>query len=285
MNVSNAIEQLIDAAILEDIGKGDVTSNASIPEGLQATGVISLKQSAIIAGLPFLETIFQKIDPKISVQIKVEEGSQHKAGTIIAEVKGPVRGLLAGERVVLNFLQYVSGIATVTSSYVRKIAGYDCVILATRATVPGLRPLAKYAVKVGGGVMHRYSLDERVIIKRNHLALLTKTGISITEAYRQVRDNCPKAQIELEVRYRKELAEALQLDLEAIILDNMTPDEVSKCVKDIHAMKKKAWVQSSTEITLDTIRDYAKTGADGICIGAVTHSIPNIQISFKLKEI
>lgn len=283
MNLKDKIERLIDTVIQEDLGKGDITTNACIPADAPARGTITLKQSAVVAGLPFLERIFQKINPKIQIVLKVEEGSQHKAGTVIAELSGPVSGILASERVVLNFLQYVSGIATVTAGYVRKMNGYDCTLLATRATVPALRPLAKYGVEIGGGTMHRYSLDERVIIKRNHLAFLAaNSSHPMTEAVQRVRQSHPKVDIELEVRHYRELAEALKLDVESIMLDNMTPDDIKKCVKEIHAAKKKAWAQSTVEITPDTIRDYARTGVDGICIGAVTHSVPNIQISLKL---
>ncbi len=285
MNIKSQIERLIDLAIQEDLGTGDVISNACIPEGLHALGTISLKQNAVVAGLSCLEHLFHKIDPQLKLLDQIEESSQHKAGTVITEVSGPVRALLACERVALNLLQCASGVGTATAGYVRKVAGYDCAIVATRTTLPDLRPLAQYAFEVGGGKRHRGSLDERIIIKRNHLAFLATSEKPISEAFQRARQRHPKAEIELEIRHYKELAEALQLDLESIMLDNMTPDEVSKCVQKIHAAKKKAWVQSFTEITLDTIRDYAKTGADGICIGAVTHSISNIQISFKLKEI
>ncbi len=191
MSLKTEIERLIDIAVQEDLGMGDVTSNACTPEEKRAMGSISLKQTAIVAGLPYLEHLFHKIDPQIQVTPLVEEGSQHKAGTILAEIHGPVRGLLAGERVVLNFLQYVSGIATVTGGYVRKVAGYPCAILATRATIPGLRPLAQYGVITGGGTVHRYSLDEKIIIKRNHLALLSGCDKPITEAFLEYADATP----------------------------------------------------------------------------------------------
>lgn len=282
MNFDKNIEQLIDQAIAEDIGKGDITSEACIPEDAQITVKVVLKQAGILAGLPYLSILFHKINPQIEVKLHVQEGSLHKAGTLIATIKGPARGILSGERVALNLLQHASGVATLTASYVKKVSGYGCAILDTRKTLPGLRNLEKYAVRVGGGNNHRFSLDDRFIIKINHLAVISSFSKNpIAEAIAKVKQLNPQLSIEIEVDDLDLLDEALKTEARVIILCNLTPDEVETAVKKIRKTEKKIYVQSST-ITLDTIRSYAEKGVDAISIGTLTHSVPALDITMKM---
>lgn len=282
MNFDKNIELLIDLAIAEDIGKGDITSEACIPEDAQITVKVVLKQAGILAGLPYLSILFHKINPQIEVKLHVQEGSLHKAGALVATIKGPARGILSGERVALNLLQHASGVATLTASYVKKVSGYGCAILDTRKTLPGLRSLEKYAVRVGGGNNHRFSLDDRFIIKINHLGVISSFSKNpIAEAIAKVKQLNPQLSIEIEVDDLDLLDEALKTEARVIILCNLTPDEVETAVKKIRKTEKKIYVQSST-ITLDTIRSYAEKGVDAISIGTLTHSVPALDITMKM---
>ncbi len=283
MDVEKEIERLIEIALKEDLGQGDITSEACIKEQARTQGVLLTKQSGTVAGLPYVKRIFELVDPSIEFESKVPEGSQQKAGTIIASIRGPVRGILGGERTALNLLQHTSGVATATAAYVRKVSGYDCEILDTRATLPGLRALEKYAVRVAGGTVHRYGLDDRFIIKKNYLAFLAgKHKHPIIEAVRRVKAYRPHIPIEVEVRRYEDLDEALQTEVSAVMLENMKPEEVRRCVKKVHQHKKRAYAQSGAGITLETIREYAETGVDGISIGALTHSVRDLHISLRL---
>lgn len=282
MNLDKHIEHLIDLAIAEDIGKGDITSQACVGEEAQITVKVVLKQAGVLAALPYLNVLFHKIDPSIQVNLLVEEGSLHKAGALIATIKGPARGILTGERVALNLIQHASGIATLTASYVKKVSGYGCAILDTRKTLPGLRSLEKYAVRVGGGNNHRFSLDDRFIIKINHLAVISKYAKNpIVEAVERAKKYHPEHSIEIEIDDKDLLNEALKTDAKVIILCNMTPDEVKDSVKKIRKTDKKIYIQSSA-ITLDTIRSYAELGVDAISIGTLTHSVPALDIAMKM---
>lgn len=285
MNVMDYIDHLLDIAIEEDIRTGDITSKACIPDGSMVSGRFILKQAGVLAGLPFLEPLFKKIDPLIEVQLFVPEGSYQKAGTLIAKVFGPAQGIFSGERVALNLLQHASGIATLTNQYVKKVSGFDCSILDTRKTLPGLRVLEKYAVKMGGGVNHRFGLDDRLIIKSNHLAFLRgtmphpiKEAVSRVQAYRQ---NLP---IEIEIQDIEQLREALSTEVETIMLCRMPPHEIKKCVPLIRKAGKKVFIESLGTITLETIQAYAETGVDGISLGSLTLSSHALDIGMRLAS-
>lgn len=271
------IEHLIDLAIQEDFRSGDITTSACISENAHASAKVVLKQAGVVAGLPYFALLFKRINPAICVELLIAEGSFQKAGTILAKVTGPAQGILSGERPALNLLQHASGVATVTFAYVKKVSGFGCAILDTRKTLPGLRCLEKYAVRMGGGENHRYGLDDRFIIKTHHLAF-----ISLKEAYLKVKQYNPKMPIEIEVDDCEILEEALQTDAKVIILRNMTPDEVLKCVEKIGKTDKKVYVESSGTITLDTIRAYAETKVHAILIGALTHAVPPLDIGMKM---
>lgn len=282
MQLDQNIERLLDIAIAEDVHTGDITTQACIPDEASTTVKLVLKQAGVLAGLPYLSVLFRKIDPRLDVKLHVEEGSFHKAGTLIATISGPLRGILTGERLALNFIQHASGIATITSSYVKKVAGYGCTIIDTRKTLPGLRSLEKYAVRVGGGGNHRFSLDDRFIIKINHLAFLKQSSKNpVLEAVKKAHAYRPELSIEIEVDDEEQLEEALKADVKVIILCNMTPAEVLQCVKRIRKTEKKIYIQSTT-ITLNTIRSYAELGVDAISIGALTHSVPALDIGMKM---
>lgn len=283
MFLQREIERLIDTAISEDIGSGDITTQILIDAGTLASGSFVIKQAGVVAGLPFLQTVFQKIDPELTVTLLVKEGSFQKAGTILAKVAGPARAILTGERVALNLIQHASGVATITSEYVRKLKELHCAILDTRKTLPGLRALEKYAVKVGGGNNHRYSLDDRYTIKSNHLYFLNgATKTPIKEAVKLVKASNPELLVEVEIVRSDQIDEALESGADVIMLTRMFTNEVEACVKKARKANKKIYVESQGTITLDTVRAYAETGVDGISIGSITHSVPALHIVMRL---
>lgn len=284
MYLQKEIERLIDISIEEDIRSGDITSEVLVPKEAMTSGHIVLKQAGVLAALPFLQILFRKIDPSIEVKLYVEEGSYQKAGTILGKVSGPARGILSGERIALNLVQHASGVATCTAEYVRKLKGLHCGVLDTRKTLPGLRALEKYAVTVGGGTNHRFALDDRFIIKTNHLYFFK--GISkcpIKEAIEKVHKHQPNLPIEVEITRFDQLSEALHPAVSGIMLSRMVPMEIQRCVKRVRQTDKKIYIESLGTITLDTIRAYAETGVDGISIGYVTHSVPALDIVMRLK--
>lgn len=285
MDFEEHIDRLLDTMIVEDIGYGDITTNACIPEHTTTSGKFVMKQSGVVAGIPYLDKFFKKIDTKIEVVPFVDEGSYHKAGTVIAKVSGPARGIISGERAALNLLQHASGVATITADYVKKLKGFNCQILDTRKTMPGLRALEKYAIQAAGGVNHRFGLYDRFIIKNNHLAFFGgTTRRSILAAYERVKAYRPDLIIEIEVTDYDQLKEALQTDAAAIMLDHMTPVEVYKCVKEIRKTNKSVYMESAGAITLDTIRAFAETGVDGIAISDLTHSVQALDIGMRLMH-
>lgn len=278
------IDRLLDLTIMEDLGKGgDVTSNTCIPPETMAQGTFHIKQKGVIAGLHLLEPLFHKIDPRISVKLLVDEGTFQKAGASIAEIQGPARGIMTGERIALNFLQHLSGIATTTSDYVKKVAGHPCAILDTRKTLPGLRRLEKYAVRLGGGHNHRFGLDDRFIIKSNHLSLMDiPIHQAIPQAISMANRAYPLIPTEIEVS-RMDLFEiALNTPVDTIILHSMTPDEVTVCVQQAHRKGKKVYFEASVSLPPDGVLTYARAGADGVCIGTITSSTQALDIGLRL---
>lgn len=282
MDFAKEIDRLIDRALEEDLGNGDITTAACVPEEMITSGTIVLKQSGVLAGLPFLLKIFQKIDPKIDVTLYVDEGSHQRAGTIVAKVSGPARGILSGERLALNFIQHASGVASRTAAYCKKTVGTKCQILDTRKTLPGLRSLEKYAVSIAGGVNHRFGLCDRFIIKSNHLTFFAgSTDHPIIEAVKRVRSVQPEIPIEVEITDESQLEEALQTDAESIMLDHMIPDRIKSCVKRSVSSGKKIYLEAAGSITLETVPAYIETGVDGISISDLTHSVQALDISMR----
>ncbi|SCA58491.1 Nicotinate-nucleotide pyrophosphorylase [carboxylating] [Chlamydiales bacterium SCGC AB-751-O23] len=277
--VKNEVIKLIDIALSEDIGKGDITSEACIDDDASLTAKLILKQHGKLAGLPFLATIFQHVDPRITLDLYVREGSEHSAGTIIGSVSGPARGIMSAELVALNIVQHASGIASTTALYVEQVAGFPCEILDTRKTLPGLRYLEKYAVKIGGGHNHRYGLDEKFVINKKHLSFLAKTSKSpIKEAVKRARKYRPGINVEIAVESLDLIEEALAAEADIIMLERMTIPQVCQAVKIIN---HRARVEFKGCVTLETVLAFAQTGVDGISIKDLTHSIQDLDIRLK----
>jgi nicotinate-nucleotide pyrophosphorylase (carboxylating) len=288
MDLEQEIRHLIRHALDEDLGHGDITSMACLPETATASGIFMLKESGVIAGLPTLPILFGLIDPELEISYLAQEGSFQKVGSHIAKVTGSLRSILAGERVALNLLQHASGVATITSEYVKRTAGLKCDILDTRKTIPGLRSLEKYAVAVGGGKNHRSNLSDCFLIKSSHLAYLTPgERHPITEAIEKIKEfrTSPHANmpIEIQIDTLSHLEEALKHDFRAILLRNMSIDELELAIAMIHKTNKKAYIAYSGGVNLETVRSIAETGVSGISVSSITHSVPGIDIGLRLK--
>lgn len=249
-----------------------------IDPDLQARAHFVLKQDGCIAGLAFMPLVFQLRDPSLKVELFGSDGSSYPAGTILGKVEGSAQSLLSAERVALNLLQHLSGIATLTAKCVSLAAHTKCKILDTRKTVPGFRNLQKYAVRMGGGTNHRMHLADRILIKNNHLALAGSIATTIENA----RAKFPDQPIQIEVSSLDELKEALQFRPNAILLDNMTPREIKECVS---LVKGEVFLEASGGIRLSNLKEYAETGVDAISMGALTHSAPALDISLRASHL
>lgn len=273
----------VNAALDEDIGRGDITSRAIVRLGGRARGSFMAKQDFVLAGLEVADAVFNTLDFSLQIESSVTEGDEIPAGKIFARVVGEPQTLLAAERVALNFLQHLSGIATITRRYVDAVAGTGAIVVDTRKTMPGLRMLEKYAVTVGGARNHRLGLDDGVLIKDNHLALAG----GISEAVRRAREVVGHLhKIEVEVATLAQVQEALTAKADILLLDNMSPEKVREAVEVVKAVEpndKRTLLEASGGITLANIRAYAEAGVDLISIGALTHSAPAVDISFKIK--
>ena len=266
----------IKRALQEDIGSGDVTTDSIVPLEASLTGQIVAKQNGVVAGLDVAQQVLTLLDDRIRFQPNVTEGSVVAAGSIIAELSGPGRALLSGERTALNFLGRMSGIATLTRKFVDAVTGTKAVILDTRKTAPGLRMLDKLAVARGGGRNHRAGLYDMVLIKDNHVDFAG----SISAAVERVRVAGTNLEIEVEARSVEDVREALGLDVTRILLDNMTLEEMRAAVV-LNAGRAK--LEASGNVTLENVRKIAETGVDCISVGALTHSPTVFDVSFKWK--
>ena len=274
--ITPEIIDCIRRALAEDIGPGDVTTNAIIPARAEMKGRIVAKQDGIVAGLDVARAVYEMVDPKVSFTACVEEGARVENRTLLAQVTGPARALLTGERTALNFLGRMSGIATMTGRYMDALAGTKAVVLDTRKTVPGLRDLDKLAVKRGGGQNHRHALYDMVLIKDNHIDFAG----SITRAVELARAAAGDLQIEVETRSLADVSEALSLGVDWIMLDNMSNETMRDAVK---LVKDRAKLEASGNITIDNLRSVAETGVDYISVGALTHSVIVFDVSFKYE--
>ena len=273
-----AFDRIIDASLDEDIGTGDITTDTIIDESLFASGVIRVKEDAVIAGLPVVAQVFRRVDPGIKLACSVHDGDRVKKGAILARVAGRASSLLMAERTALNFLMRLSGIATMTRRYVQELSGTGAVLLDTRKTTPGLRILEKEAVRAGGGTNHRIGLFDGVLIKDNHI----KTAGSIRNAVRRMKQVRPYHKIEVEVRNRKELDESMRAGADIVLLDNM---DLGMLEQALSAARGNVLSEVSGNITLENIRAVAGLGPDFISTGAITHSAKAIDISMKLTNI
>ncbi len=273
------IEGIIKMALEEDIGAGDLTTLNTIPPEQRATGLFRAQRDCTVAGLFLLERLFSFLDSDVQIRCLCRDGDQVSRGTVIAEAEGVVRALLMGERTALNFLQRLSGTATLTRRYVDTIKDLPSKIIDTRKTTPGLRTLEKYAVRMGGGTNHRLGLYDAAIIKDNHI---TASG-SIAQAVEKVRSNSPfMSRVEVECEDLKQVQKALDAKADVIMLDNMDTATMKEAVKLI---KKRVWVEASGGITMERVREVAEAGVDFISVGALTHSAPAVDFNMKIVPV
>jgi nicotinate-nucleotide pyrophosphorylase (carboxylating) len=272
-----AVDDLVRNALAEDLGRGDLTTQLTVDPGVRATAQIIAKQGGIVAGLPLIERVFAalgSIDTRVDALLS--DGAGFSAGDVIVRLAGPAADLLSGERVALNFLQHLSGVATLTRRFVDAVAGTKARIVDTRKTTPGLRLLEKYAVRVGGGHNHRLGLDDGVLIKDNHITAAGGVVAAVTRA----RANAPHTvKIEVECASMAQVDEALQAAADVILLDNMSTVEMTDAVCRIAG---RAVVEASGGVTLEQVRAVAQTGVDLISIGVLTHSAPAVDLSMRV---
>ncbi|MEA2156832.1 MAG: hypothetical protein QOE11_2972 [Solirubrobacteraceae bacterium] len=265
-------------ALAEDVGEADVTSQATVPEGTRAVATITQKVSGVVYGLDAAEATFQALDPDVALERLGTEGEWAEAPAAVLRATGDARALLAGERTALNFLQHLSGIATLTARCVKAVEGTGAEILDTRKTTPGLRALEKAADAAGGGTNHRAGLYDMVLVKENHAAL----GGGITAAVAAVRESHGDFELEVECRTTAEVDEALAAGAPRLLLDNMSPQQLAEIVAHVAG---RAQLEASGGVTVDTLRSYAETGVDWISVGALTHSAPALDLSLTLEAI
>jgi nicotinate-nucleotide pyrophosphorylase (carboxylating) len=273
------VQELIERALAEDVGELDVTSAAVVPEDAVARARIDQKQPGVVAGLRVAEAVFRTVDPALRWHPRVDEGSYRESG-LVAEVAGPARALMTGERTALNFLQRLSGVATLTARYVAAVAGTAATILDTRKTTPGMRVLEKQAVLAGGGENHRFGLYDGILVKENHAALAGGVG----EATRLALEGGHRfgVPVEVECATLAEVEDALAAGVERILLDNMSLDELRSAVP---LARGRAKLEASGGVSLETVRAIAETGVDYISVGALTHSAPALDLSLTLHAL
>lgn len=270
---------LIELALAEDIGSGDVTTLASVPAERMATGRVLIKQAGVLSGLATVRAVYERVDPRIVVTCLLPDGGAVSPGDVAATVAGPARGLLSGERVALNFLQRLSGVATITAQYVAAVAGTRARIIDTRKTTPGMRALQKAAIRDGGGHNHRMGLADGVLIKDNHLAA-TGGPQRIALAIAAARAYAPHTlKIEVEVTSLDELEQALQAGADVVLLDNM---DIPTMAEAVRRAAGRALLEASGGVTLDSVRAVAETGVHLISVGALTHSAPALDVSLEI---
>ncbi|RMG55456.1 MAG: carboxylating nicotinate-nucleotide diphosphorylase [Gammaproteobacteria bacterium] len=271
------LHEQVARALAEDIGAGDLTA-ALIPEDQHASATLLCREPAVICGQPWVEACLEAVDPRLQIAWRVSEGAQVAADTVLAHIEGPARGLLTAERTALNFLQTLSGTATVTARYVERIRDTGCRVLDTRKTLPGLRTAQKYAVRCGGGHNHRMGLYDALLIKENHIA----AAGSITAAVAEGRRRFPHAPIEVETETLEEVNEALQAGADRIMLDNFSLEAIRRAVERVDGQCE---LEVSGNVNLDNIRDYALTGVDYISVGALTKHLHAIDLSLRVETV
>lgn len=272
------IDDLLTLAFAEDVGDGDHTTLSTIPADETGKQQLIIKEEGILAGVDIARKVFEKFDPSLKMTVFINDGAHVKPGDIAFVVEGKVRSLLQTERIMLNIMQRMSGIATTTARYQEKLAGLKTKVLDTRKTTPGMRMLEKMAVKIGGGMNHRIGLFDMILIKDNHVDFAG----GIPQAVKAAKDYCKAnnldLKIELEVRNTEEINQALEAGVDRIMLDNFTPERTREAVRLIDG---RAEIESSGGITIDTLRAYGECGVDFISVGALTHSVKGLDMSFK----
>ncbi|MDP2954583.1 MAG: carboxylating nicotinate-nucleotide diphosphorylase [Chloroflexota bacterium] len=275
------LDAVVDRALAEDLGWGDLTTTSLVPPDLQGQAAFLVKGRGVLAGMGVAGGVFKRVDPSLRFHALLPDGSRVEPGQVAGRVEGAVVSILKGERTALNFLQRLSGIATTTARFVEAVAGLPVRIIDTRKTTPGLRLLEKYAVRVGGGHNHRSHLGDGILIKDNHLAALRRLGLGVGEAVARARRAAPHTlRVQVEVQTYDQAVEALEARAEALLLDNMPPSEMRRVVE---MARGRALLEASGGIALANIRAVAETGVDLISLGALTHSAGSLDISLELE--
>lgn len=273
------IDRLIDLSFAEDIGDGDHTTLSCIPDTAMGKSKLLIKEAGILAGIEVAKEVFRRFDPTLKVTVYLEDGTEVKPGDVPMVVEGKVQSLLQTERLMLNIMQRMSGIATMTHKYAQRLEGTHTRVLDTRKTTPGMRILEKMAVKIGGGVNHRIGLFDMILLKDNHVDFAGGIEKAITRAREYCRAKGKDLKIEIEVRNLDELQQVLEVGgIDRIMFDNFTPELTRKAVEMVGGRYE---TESSGGITFDTLRDYAECGVDFISVGALTHSVKGLDMSFK----
>jgi len=275
------LRRIVSEALAEDLAYGDVTTEALVPSELEGKAAILVKRDGVLAGMDVAKEVFHQVDRSLRFKALVKDGAKVRKRDVVATIEGKVVSMLKSERTALNFLQHLSGIATETARYVDAVAGTKAIITDTRKTIPGLRLLEKYAVRVGGGHNHRLNLGDGVLIKDNHLAILRSSGVVLGEAVKKARKGAPSTmKVEVEVESVKQAREALSAGADIIMLDNMELKDMRRVVELVH---ERALLEASGGITLDNVRSVAETGVDLISVGALTHSAKALDISLEVE--
>lgn len=275
------VDELIDLAFAEDIGDGDATTLSTIPADAVGQQQLIVKEEGILAGVEMARRVFEKFDPTMKMEVFIHDGARVKPGDVAFVVTGSVRSLLQTERTMLNIMQRMSGIATVTAKYQSKLDGTRAKVLDTRKTTPGMRIMEKEAVAIGGGTNHRIGLFDMILIKDNHVDFAGGIEKAVEAAKRWCRENGKDLKIEVEVRNTDEIDRALAVGVDRIMLDNFTPDRTREAVAHIRSKNPSVEIESSGGITLETLRQYGEAGVDFISVGALTHSVKGLDMSFK----
>ena len=276
--MNNLIDDLIKLAFAEDIGDGDHTTLSCIPADAMGKSKLLIKEEGILAGVEMAKKVFAAFDPELKMEIFIEDGAHVKPGDVAFIVSGKIQSLLQTERLMLNIMQRMSGIATVTNKYVKELEGTKTRVLDTRKTTPGLRMIEKAAVKIGGGVNHRIGLFDMILLKDNHVDFAGGIDKAVMRAKEYCKEKGKDLKIELEVRNFDELNQALAVGVDRVMLDNFTPEDTRKAVELINGRVE---TESSGGITFATLRQYAECGVDYISVGALTHSVKGLDMSFK----
>jgi nicotinate-nucleotide pyrophosphorylase (carboxylating) len=302
---SAAVLNFIRKALEEDVGRGDATSLATVPETAMAWARILAKAPLVCAGLPAVERVFRVLDPAIKIELLTKDGDIVEKPRDLMRLRGHARAILTGERVALNFLAHLSGIATLTQHFVEQLAGTKARIRDTRKTTPGLRMFEKYAVRMGGGNNHRFGLQNAILLKENHITMAGGIKAALDKAHsyaaaqvplqemsayeaagpRQNSNESPSLPVQIEVKNADELREALGAGAESVLLDNMTPEQARTCVSLARSLRNDCVIEISGGITLENARAYAETGADFLSSGALTHSAPAADLSLLVDSI
>ena len=275
------IDALLTLAFAEDIGDGDHTTLSTIGPDAMGKQHLLIKEEGILAGVEIARKVFAKFDPSLKMTVFIEDGAHVRPGDIAFVVEGPVRSLLQTERLMLNIMQRMSGIATVTARYQERLAGLPCKVLDTRKTTPGLRMLEKESVRIGGGSNHRIGLFDMILIKDNHVDFAGGIAAAVERAKTYCKEKGKDLRIELEVRNNDEIRQAIAAGVDRIMLDNFTPERTAEAVRIIRAEAPGVEIESSGGITLDTLRSYGEAGVDFVSVGALTHSVKGLDMSFK----